>query len=394
LASAPLVMTFEIGCAALGMWLGEYRHGRLQVSSSHPLVVGAQLSRKSELASIRCCDGHSSTSPLLSSFSALAFVGTVQGLQLFQIHRGKQRQKTHKIARGAGGVKRNKGIDPERLLGTLRKAGIGPPRPEPSPSPTKFLYPNSREATLFLLDRRRQSMQKGLPGIRPGPNREREYRLPLIVKYFKPAGIESTTEPVTKKSDRDLRPVVIAAGDRFELDLYHPAVRLATEMRGLLIWSRSLDLSSQINDDERGIVHSFDIEVFGIVDEEELQNKVRSGVDIGVDGFSQIRQADIQATRYLEDSTLQNPRSMISLRTRNAKDDVQQLIERCGFKVIQVICTAVGMIQLGNLQEGELIAAGEDEEAWACEFAGLPLDMYPASAREDLVLSEREQLPP
>jgi len=237
-------------------------------------------------------------------------------------------------------------------------------------------------------------MEKGLPGIRPGPNREREYRLPLLVKFFKPAGIESTTEPAKKKSDADLRPVIIAAGDRFELDLYHPAVKLATEAEGLLIWSRSVDLSSQINDDERGVVHSFDVEVIGVADVEHLREKTLSGVDTGIDGFPEIRHADIKATRYLQDSTLQEPHSIISLTTRNAKDSVQQLIERCGFKVIKVTCTAVGVIKLGNLQEGELLAATDEEETWACKFAGLPLEMYPASALEESVLSEREQLPP
>lgn len=237
-------------------------------------------------------------------------------------------------------------------------------------------------------------MKKGLPGVRSGPNREREYRLPLLVKFFKPAGIEPTTEPVKKKSDRDLRPVIIAASDRFELDLYHPAVRLGTEVRGLLIWSRSVDMSDQINDDERGIVHSFDVEVFGVVDEEHLREQVHSGVDTGIDGFPEIRHADIQATRYLQDSTLQNPRSIISLTTRNAKDNVQQLIQCCGFEVISVTCTAVGAIELGDLEEGELIAATDEEETWACKFAGLPLEMYPANALEGSVLSEREQRPP
>ena len=147
-----------------------------------------------------------------------------------------------------------------------------------------------------------------------------------------------------------------------------------------------MDLSSQINDDERGIVHSFDVEVYGTVDEDQLREKVRSGVDTGTDGFPEIRHADIQATRYLEDSTLQSPRSIISLTTRNAKDNVQQLIECCGFKVIEVTCTAVGAIKLGNLQEGELIAATDEEDTWACKFAGLPPEMYPPGAFEGSVL--------
>lgn len=254
-----------------------------------------------------------------------------------------------RVVRGAQNVgPQNRGIDPQRLLGALRGAKIGPPR-ERRPSPAALTTANSQDAALLVLEKRRQSLEQGGPGLRPGPNRVRDYRLPLLVKYHKSPGIMASMKNIRARGVEDLRSVVARAGDQFELDLYHPVGRLPTKMSGLLLWSRSGHLTRQLVDPGRGVVHDFEAEVYGTVNKDQLGEKLRAGVNVGMPGFDEVRYADIREASLLPDSPLQAPRSRVVIATRDARSKLRQLFAACGHKVATLKRTRIGLLALDGL---------------------------------------------
>lgn len=279
----------------------------------------------------------------------------------------------------------NRGIDPTRLLGALRSAGIGKPRKPTVPDKAELLHANTTAATQLLVEERRTALEKGEAGIRPMLARRRQ-RLPLLVKYHKPAGLLAIKRSSKRKNREDLRSVISAAGDRFELDLYHP-VPVGNPLRmkesGLLLWSRSKRISRELKRSSRGVVHCFDAKVAGVVEEDALREALRAGVQIGVAGFEKTRYADVQEARYMPDSPLQAPLSMVRIAVQEGKSPVGSMLKACGHPLVHLKRTQVGKLALGDLPEGGLEAASPEEEAWACGLAGLEPSEYPPGVSTD-----------
>eukprot|EP00913_Durusdinium_trenchii_P012895 g12109.t1 len=148
--------------------------------------------------------------------------------------------------------------------------------------------------------------------LRPTVER-RDYRLPLLVKYYKPKGVITKMRHFSKKKDvEDLRSVVSFAGDEFELDLYHPVGQLASSSSGLLLWSRSGRVTKQLQDLRRGVVRVLEVEVWGTVQSQELHEALSSGVPLGVSGFNRTYSANVvQEACLVPESPLQELRSRV-----------------------------------------------------------------------------------
>lgn len=192
----------------------------------------------------------------------------------------------------------------------MHQVGIGPPPPQ-LPAPSEGVRANSRDAALMLLEKRQQSIEKGGAGLRPTVER-RDYRLPLLVKYYKPKGVITKMRHFSKKKDvEDLRSVVSFAGDEFELDLYHPVGQLASSSSGLLLWSRSGRVTKQLQDLRRGVVRVLEVEVWGTVQSQELHEALSSGVPLGVSGFNRTYSANVvQEACLVPESPLQELRAV------------------------------------------------------------------------------------
>jgi len=283
----------------------------------------------------------------------------------------------------APATERNRGVDPKRLLNTMHKAGIGNPKAPELPPISASVRANSKDAKMILLEKRQELLEQGGAGLRPVLAR-REYRLPLLVKYHKPKGMVTSmrVQKNIKKTDlEDLRSVVSFAGDEFELDLYHPVGGLATGASGLFLWSRSGRLTRQLQDPRRGVANILELEVCGAVRAEYLDEALQTGVNLGVTGFQRTYTASVLEAALLPDSSLQEPRSRVTILARDGRAQVPAMVERCGYKVVAQRRTQVGGLSLGDLEVGKLEAATTDEEVWACELAGLPASEYPESAR-------------
>lgn len=282
--------------------------------------------------------------------------------------------------RRAAGValrSRNRGLDPKRLLNSLREVGIGEPRRPALLKISDTTRANSGDAALILREQRERSLAKGGAGLRPEPAR-RSGRLPLLVKYYKPAGLMATLNNRWGTGDaEDLRSVVVMAGDEFELDLYHPVGGMATKTSGLLLWSRSGRLTRELDSISRGVVYEFEAEVYGVVDEEKLGEQLKAGIQVGVPGFLERKYALLRSSRYLEGSSLQDPRTVVRVATREGRSMIEKIMESCGFKVAQLKRCQIGLLSLEGMEEGGLVAATEDEEEWACQLAQLPDSEYP-----------------
>mmetsp|Transcript_97604 Transcript_97604/g.276122 ORF Transcript_97604/g.276122 Transcript_97604/m.276122 type:complete len:369 (+) Transcript_97604:56-1162(+) len=312
-----------------------------------------------------------------ASASLILILGAASGAQprARALRGNTRRSRVSAVLRQA----QNRGLDPKRLLGALRESGIGRPRQVPVLSPAALTTANSTDAALLVLEQRRQAVERGDPGLRPVVLRRREYRMPLVVKYHKPAGVMATMRNMRAPGAEDLRSVVSAAGDRFELDLYHPVGRFATGSSGLLLWSRNGKLTRELTSLARGVVHEFEVEVYGVVDEQQLRASLHAGVRVGFPGFEETRYADLREARVLPDSPLQDMRSRAVIATRDSASQVKKLLSACGCKVAKLKRTRVGAFSLGDIEEGGLAAPTEAEEEWACRLGELPETELPSA---------------
>eukprot|EP00930_Biecheleria_cincta_P063394 TRINITY_DN48921_c0_g1_i1.p1 TRINITY_DN48921_c0_g1~~TRINITY_DN48921_c0_g1_i1.p1 ORF type:complete len:395 (-),score=66.21 TRINITY_DN48921_c0_g1_i1:3-1187(-) len=274
---------------------------------------------------------------------------------------------------------RNRGLDPKRLLDTMRVAGIGKPRVPELPPPSKYVAANSRDAALMMLEKRKAIRPRSSEGLSPVLWTQPDYRLPLVLKYHKPSGMVTRmrTSNARQLEREDLRSVLVQAEDRFELDLYHPVGMLGTATSGLYLWSRSGHLTKQLCAARRGVVHELEAEVLGVVDWAVIREQLMSGVPLGHTGFQKIYHADVTEAHYLTDSALQDPRSRLVLRTRDAKAKIPAILRKLGHKVVKIKQTLIGAFALGSLEDSKLEAASAKEEAWACKFAVLDASEYP-----------------
>eukprot|EP00933_Yihiella_yeosuensis_P072831 TRINITY_DN8136_c0_g1_i1.p1 TRINITY_DN8136_c0_g1~~TRINITY_DN8136_c0_g1_i1.p1 ORF type:complete len:437 (-),score=73.16 TRINITY_DN8136_c0_g1_i1:85-1353(-) len=332
-----------------------------------------------------------------SRLSTASIVTATAGIAFLALYRFQQKVsrfggQTHhqvRVSRRYSVGERNRGLDPQRLLNRLRQVGIGTPRPSKvgPPQPAALIAANSTDAKKLLQEHRRGEIEKGNDGLRPSIYRK-AYRLPLIVKYHKPTEVNGVVDgPKFRKGKgpyvEDLRSVVSAGGDEFQLDLYHPVGKLGPGNSGLLLWSRSGKLSNELLLPERGVVWQYEVEVCGIVDKDTMNEKMRSGVDIGVTGFSERVYAELREARGVATANLQDPRTILTIATRDARGKIRKFLKACDLKAVSLKITKIGVFDLGSLGAGKLEAATEDEEVWACKMAGLDATDYPAGRESE-----------
>lgn len=267
-------------------------------------------------------------------------------------------------------------FSPQTLLATMKKHREGNPR-KPLPTQAESKLPNSGTAAQMLRERRALNRDKGMDMIRSSTLAKREARLPLIVKYHKPKGIMTSFKGKNNEETEDLRAVVCAAGDQWELDLYHPVGVLPMAATGLLLWSRSGILTKEMLNPRRGVVIDHEIEVIGAPNEAELREQLRVGAPLGIIGFQEHMFADLRSATLVPDSSLQEPRSILQIGSMGGGGKVKQLLKKIGFKVVRMKRTGHGFFSLGDTPVGEFSAATEEEEEWACQFATLPAADYP-----------------
>jgi len=279
-------------------------------------------------------------------------------------------------------VERYKGLDPKRLLNKMREAGVGMQRlPQPEDPTAAGALVDAKDAFALVLDSRRSVLQKGGPGLKPSLARARDYRLPLLVKYHKPEGMSTSMQPrhrrKMKQNEQDLRGVMLEAGDKWELDLYHPVMQLADELSGLILWSRSSLLTKELTDPDKGLMYVYEFQTYGLVNAEELRETLSAGVRLGIDGFAEpTYYAYVLEVTYDPDAPLQDPRSNVVLQTADQRS-LRSIMRTLGHQVANVKLLQIGEISLADISVNQLAAATEDEEVWACDLASLKAEAYP-----------------
>lgn len=182
-----------------------------------------------------------------------------------------------------------------------------------------------------------------------------------------------------------MRLVRVLGRDRFELDLYDLVGEIPDDHSGLLLWSRNEEVTKNLLQPQRGVLLKFEAEVLGVVDPEKLQRRLSKGVEVGPVGFRAVRHAGLVECDLVPGCGLQDPRTRVVIATRDPECKIDELLRRCAlpvdFKNPKVKRLSVGPINLDTLPEGGLVAASDEEEAWACELAGLAVREYPLKLR-------------
>jgi len=255
--------------------------------------------------------------------------------------------------------------------------GIGETR-GPLP-PVDGVLPNSADATKLLLQRRKENLASSGVGLMPAPSLKR-YRLPLVIKYHKPAGMMGSLQGGKRALwlRDDLRLAVYQAPDRFELDIYHPVGTMEKDDTGLILWSRLSDVTERLDQPGRGAVCEWEAIVSGDVDDEGVRARLRRGVPMGEPGFKRPFVADLRRSEVIEESSIQDPRSRVVVAVAGSQTSIRPVMREIGHGVCSMKRIQFGAFSLGDLKEGEMVEATADEEEWVCNLVGLAKNEYPA----------------
>mmetsp|Transcript_36278 Transcript_36278/g.91355 ORF Transcript_36278/g.91355 Transcript_36278/m.91355 type:complete len:394 (+) Transcript_36278:70-1251(+) len=360
LAMAPLLSGFALPSSSMAGFRTSAQPLAIPVAatSAHAATDFARSPRRPTVPGV---PGAATMGVLGGAVAAVLGMSAVTGA-----HRGRRRSFVPRRGR--------RSLTPDKLLNILRSDRMTEEKHVKTAE--EWRLPNSRQAALMLQEARMRNREEGLDTIRPSLAR-RDARLPLVVKYHKPKGVMTTFAGKNNDQVEDLRAVVSAAGDRWELDLYHPMGRLPTNATGLFLWSRSGILTKELQNPRRGIVVDQEVDIIGVPNEEELRKQLREGASIGTVGFQQRVCADLKSVKVMPESSLQEPRSCLRILTMGSKAILKPLLKKFGYRVIAMRRVGHGIFSLGDLKEGEFAAATEEEEEWACQMAGLPASEFP-----------------
>ncbi|CAK0911458.1 unnamed protein product [Prorocentrum cordatum] len=255
----------------------------------------------------------------------------------------------------------------------------------------------------MVLQRRQEASQKQGIGMKPSLIRRSElqdFRLPIVVKWHKPVGMtcrDRRDRQQFRDGVEDLRLVRVLGRDKFELDLYDLVGELPDEYGGLMLWSRDKEVTKSLLDPQKGVLIKVEAEVLGVVDPERLQRRLSKGVETGPVGFRVVRHAGLVECALVPGCGLQDPRTRVVIATRDPECRVDELLRRCGLPVdskspkVQVL--SIGPLDLGTLPAGGLVAASDEEDAWACQLAGLAVREYPLRLRPPEPILEKVSEP-
>lgn len=165
------------------------------------------------------------------------------------------------------------------------------------------------------------------------PVREARKRYLLL---YKPKGY------VTTRRDPDGRPTVydLLAGVK---DFLGTAGRLDLDTSGLLILTNDHDFADHITSPESHVAKTYLVKAAHLLSEEQL-DQLRAGVELG-DGPT--RKCEV---RRLRDSGKYTHFEMTITEGRNRQ--VRRMVEAIGSKVLKLVRTSIGVIEIGGLPIG------------------------------------------
>lgn len=166
---------------------------------------------------------------------------------------------------------------------------------------------------------------------------------------------------ITSLSDPEGRPVVTDLIKDIRHRLY-PVGRLDFDSIGLLLLTNDGDFSYRLTHPGYHVSRTYKVTVDGRVNEETLR-KLRDGVQLD-DGFSGTSKAGL-----LRQS---GPRSTIRITVTQGRNRiVRRMVEAAGCKVIQLMRTGFGGLELGNLKIGKYRYLTPEETAGLKHSVGL-----------------------
>ena len=206
---------------------------------------------------------------------------------------------------------------------------------------------------------------------------------PLVMAYHKPKWVLSvTSDPQMNRPGLDES--IVPKG-------MHPVGRLDYDSSGLLLFSSSGALTQRLLHPKHAISKIYQVVVTNRVNEEDLQEKLSTGVKTGegihtadllsVEHFddddvkpylaavqakipSHYNQTDLEVRGYL-DIFQATALSNVTLRVQEGKYRmVRRIMANCGHPVVTLIRRQFGEICLDNLPEGKLRQITPEEEAW------------------------------
>lgn len=177
----------------------------------------------------------------------------------------------------------------------------------------------------------------------------------LYIMLNKPFGY------ITSMSDPQERPVVTDLIKDIQERLY-PVGRLDFDSIGLLILTNDGDFAYRLTHPKYHVARTYKVTVEGGVSEDIL-NRLRNGIQLE-DGFSGASKAALISQS--------NNRSIIRITvTRGRNRMVRRMVEAVGCKVIQLMRTGFGELELGNLKIGKYRNLTGDEVSTLKHEVGL-----------------------
>jgi len=148
----------------------------------------------------------------------------------------------------------------------------------------------------------------------------------------------------------------------------HPVGRLDYETTGLILFSSSGELTQRLLHPRRGVEKEYVARVEGIVDEEELRNKLSSGVETA----EGVHQADLLEVTPVPASELTGKdgdeaaeQTDVRLVVTEGKHRmVRRMLANCGYPVAELKRERHGEVRLGDLGIGKFRQPTEEETSW------------------------------
>ena len=149
----------------------------------------------------------------------------------------------------------------------------------------------------------------------------------------------------------------------------HPVGRLDYETTGLILFSSSGELTQRLLHPRRGVEKEYVARVEGVVDEEELRNKLSSGVETA----EGVHQADLlgvipvpaseRTTSEDGDESMEQTDVRVVV-TEGKHRMVRRMLANCGHPVVELKRERHGEVVLGDLPVGKFREPTEEEISW------------------------------
>lgn len=143
----------------------------------------------------------------------------------------------------------------------------------------------------------------------------------------------------------------------------HPVGRLDYETTGLILFSSSGELTQRLLHPRRGVEKEYVARVEGIVDEDELRNKLSSGVETA----EGVHQADLLEVIPVPTNECEDGNDAADVRvvvTEGKHRMVRRMLANCGHPVLELKRERHGEVRLGDLPVGNFRQPTDEEISW------------------------------